>query len=166
MTPNPRQPYAQRDPRWAGKFLGASKLTVGRFGCTTCAICNGLRYFGVTLTPAQLAMNAACYTQEGYQDGAGLIVWDKLILPGGFRCVRRIGTRWEPQRDDAAIQKSLKDPDEFVILQVDNGHHWVLALRKTLFGNDYKVEDSWFGDVRTAIGTYKNITGSAHFRRM
>lgn len=165
MQPTPREPYGQRDPRWAKNFLGNSNLTIGRYGCTTTSICNGLRYFGAIITPAQLAMNPSNYTREGYPDGAGLIIWDQLTIPGGFHCIKRIGNRWAPKRDDAAIQKSLKDPNEFVILQVDNGQHWVLALGKTLFGNDYRIEDPWFGDKRTAIGTYRNITGSAHFRR-
>ena len=160
-----KYPLAQRDPRWAATLLGSSTLTVGRYGCTTTAMCNGLKYFGIYITPNDLARNVDNYTKPGNQQGPGLIDWGHLQLPGGFYFVKRIGSHAAPVRDDAAINVSLKDPNQFVLLEVDYGQHWVLAVGHTLFGNDYKVDDSWFGDRRTACGTYHNITGSAHFAR-
>ena len=160
-----KYPLAQRNPLWGTKKLGASDLSIGMDGCATCAICNGLYYFGFYLTPDVLAGDANNYTKPGYVDGAGLIIWQNLRLPGGFKFIKRIGSHSQPKRDDAAIQASLKGPNTFVLLEVDNGQHWVLATGRTLFGNDYKIYDSWFGDKRTACGTYKNITGSAHFGR-
>ena len=68
-------------------------------------------------------------------------------------------------RDDAVIQAALKDPNSFVLLQVDNGQHWVLALSKTWFGNDYNVADPWLGKKVTACSMYHNITGCAVFYR-
>lgn len=112
----------------------------------------GLSAFGFSVTPDALASNSASYTADG------LILWTKLILPG-FKFSKRINLR-----DDASIQASLAAPDEFVILEV-NHSHWILATGKTLFGNDYKIADPWFGDRSTAVGRYKVITGSAHFKR-
>ena len=143
---------SQRDPRWAQNKLGASSLTVGRYGCTTTAICMGLSAFGISITPDVIASNGASYTADG------LILWGKLKLPK-FKFVKR-----GYGRDDAAIRASLAAPDEFVILEV-NHSHWVLATGKTLFGNDYKIADPWFGDRSTAVGRYKAITGSAHFKK-
>jgi hypothetical protein len=70
------------------------------------------------------------------------------------------------QRIDAAIQASLKAPNYAVLLEVDNGSHWVVALRKTLFGNSYVVADPFYGDKCDVIRRYGNITGSAHFMRI
>lgn len=144
---------SQRDPRWAQKKLGNSPLTIGRYGCTTTAICMGLSAFGVAITPDVIASNSTSYTTDG------LILWTNLSLPR-FKFLKRVNVR-----DDAAIKASLAASDEFVILEV-NHSHWVLALGNTLFGNDYKIADPWFGDKSTAVGRYKEITGSAHFKRI
>lgn len=147
---------SQRDPRWAQKKLGASPLTIGRYGCTTTATCMGLSAFGIRMTPDQIAAKQDAYTQDG------LIIWDKLGLP--FRMRSRIRGR-----NDQAILASLKSPDEFVLLEVADGSHWVLATGKTLFetaGKDYRIADPWSGDRSTACGRYRNITGSAHFTRL
>lgn len=145
---------SQRDQRWAEKKLGPSQLTVGRYGCTTTSICMGLSAFGFSVTPDAIAKDRKAYTKDG------LILWQNLKLPGGFRMRARI-----QGRNDDAIKASLRDPDEFVILQVADGSHWVLATGKTLLGNDYKVADPWSGDRATACGRYRNVTGSAHFTR-
>lgn len=150
----PFEYLSQRDKRWSQLKLGASDLTIGRFGCTTVALTMGLRSFGIDIWPDYFAKYPRFYTT------GGLIIWNNLVLPDGFRCEKRIASR-----NDAEIMASIKDPNKFVLLQVDNGQHWVLALSKTWFGNDYNVADPWFGDRRTACGTYKNITGSAHFIR-
>ena len=146
---------SQRDSRWAQNKLGLSSLTVGRYGCTTTAICMGLSAFNQKMMPNQLAAVPENYTKDG------LIVWQNLKLPGNFKFKKRV-----QGRVDAAIQSSLKDPNEFVVLQVNNGQHWVLALSKTFFGNDYNVADPWWGDKRKACKDYKNITGSSHFSRL
>lgn len=97
--------------------------------------------------------------KKAYTKG-GLILWQNLKLPGNFHMRARI-----QGRNDGAIRASLASPDEFVILQVSNGAHWVLATGRTLLGQDYKIMDPWFGDRSVACGRYKNITGSSHFTR-
>jgi len=69
-------------------------------------------------------------------------------------------------RNDINILAALKDPNQAVILEVDNASHWCVGVRKTLFGNDYVVVDPWTGKQATACGTYKNITGAAYFKRV
>jgi hypothetical protein len=112
----------------------------------------GLSAFGVMIAPDEIASDINAYTQDG------LILWQNLKLPGKWHLRARI-----QGRNDAAINASLKSPDEFVLLQVSDGSHWVLALSKTFFGNDYNIADPWTGTKRTALGAYRNITGSAHF---
>lgn len=152
---------SQRDPRWAQKHLGASSLTVGRYGCTTSCISMLSDYFGCYKSPLELAQEINLYTKPGNPLGEGLVIWEYLnkIFKGMAFDHRQRG------RFDQDIMLSLKDPNKACILQVDNGQHWVVALGKTLFRNDYRIADPWFGDKRTALGTYRNITGSAHFVR-
>lgn len=146
--------YSQRNIKWSLDYLGASKLMVGRFGCTTTAIAMGLTNMGAPITPAQIAAHKDWYTPDG------LILWNSLELPGGFKFKKRIYSRV-----DKVIQDALKDPNSFVILEVNYGQHWVLALSKSWFGNSYKVADPWKGDTCDVLSRYHNITGCAVFSR-
>lgn len=144
---------SQRDPRWSTWLLGKSKLTVGRFGCTTTAISMLSDYFGGFVAPKDLAKDENLYTT------GGLIIWGNLNLPT-MKFVKRLR-----YRNDTEIQKSLNNLNEGVILEVDYGSHWIVAVRKNLWRTDYICVDPWTGKVCNAIGDYKNITGSAHFTR-
>lgn len=145
------QYLSQRDPRWSQVKLGASPLTVGRYGCTTTAMSMLTSYFGLCQWPDKIAKVASNYTPQG------LVIWKNLKFDAMRFSQRLYG------RNDKAIQESLKDPNKAVILEVDNGQHWVVALRKTILGNDYVILDPWTGKKTTACGTYHNVTGSAHF---
>lgn len=144
---------SQRDPRWAATKLGGSALTVGRFGCTTTCLSMLSDYFGHWLDPASIAEHRDWYTK------GGLVIWGKLAMPG-MQHVGRLR-----YRSDTSIMRSLKNPNLAVMLEVNYGAHWVVAVRKTFFGTDYLCIDPWTGKVCTAVGDYKNITGSAHFQR-
>lgn len=110
-------------------------------------------YFKSFSPPNEIASKKDWYTNDG------LIIWSKL----DFATFKFDGRFYK--RDDQTIRACLKDPNRAVILQVDNGAHWVVAISKTFFGNDYNVVDPWFGSKKTACGTYKNITGFATFKR-
>lgn len=144
---------SQRNPAWAANFLGASKLTVGRFGCTTTCISMLSDFFDCYMSPAEIAADKKRYTK------AGLVLWEFMTFKNMAFKVRTYG------RDDKAIQAALKDPNMGVALQVNNGAHWILALRKTIIGNDYVCLDPWDGAKCNAIGKYHNITGAAYFVR-
>ena len=146
-------PLSQRDQQWASQKLGSSNLTVGRFGCTTTCISMLSSYFNCFLSPGQIASRKEFYTKEG------LIDWPKLSFS------RMVFTERPRVRDDLKIMESVRSPDKGVLLNVNDGAHWVLAIRKTLFGNDYVVWDPWTGKKTTACGSYHNIVGSAHFKR-
>lgn len=155
------QYLSQRDLRWASTKLGNSTLTVGRYGCTTVCISMLSDYFGSPMTPNQIANSKTWYTNDG------LILWNMLSFKK--MKVERLANGNVKRlfgRDDAEIKKSLDDPNKGVILQVNDGAHWILPIRKTWFTNDYHCVDPWTGKTCTAIGDYKNITGSAHFMRI
>ena len=142
---------SQRDKAWRDANLGQSSLTVGRFGCTTTCLSMLSDYFNCYVTPAEIAHNAANYTKDG------LVVWKNLKF-GKFRFVAR-----DYAEDRAKISEFIKDPDKAVILNVDGGHHWVVALRKSLVGNDWVVADPWNGDKCGAKARYKDVVGAAYF---
>lgn len=144
------QIFCQRDSRWSDVKLGASTLTMGRFGCTTCCLAMLSSYFGKLIYPDEIAKNPNNYTKDG------LIIWRNLNLDIKF--VKRIYGF-----NQAEIDRSLKLPNTCVLLQVDNGKHWVVATSKSWIGGDYNIVDPWTGNRGSAKKNYYNITGSAHF---
>jgi ABC-type bacteriocin/lantibiotic exporter with double-glycine peptidase domain len=143
---------SQRDPSYSQKKIGETNLTLGRWGCTICSISMLSDYFKCFLSPERFAVQYDWFTNEG------LIIWNKIKLDKMEFVIRRYG------RNDSEIQKSLYHFDKAVILEVDHCH-WVVAARKTLFGNNYVIIDPWDGKKKNVFPTYKAITGSAHFAR-
>lgn len=144
---------SQRDLAWANERLGSSKLTMGRFGCTTTCLSMISDYFKGFKSPIELAHNINNYTIDG------LVLWKSLRFPT-MRFVDRI-----KGENRGAIMEALKNRDKAVILQVNDGAHWVVGVRKTMFGDDYVIVDPWDGKKKTLKATYKNVTGAALFVR-
>lgn len=139
---------SQRDPLWTDKKLGASSLTIGKYGCTTTCLSMLTDYFGSYMRPDAIAGQKDWYTKDG------LVLWSKMKLPMKF-VKRTYG------RDDVAFGKALKDPKTAVIFEVQ-GKHWVLGLSRNIFGS-YKIADPWFGDKSTTSRYKDQITGAAFF---
>ncbi len=155
----PFQYLSQRNPKWKDKKLGASDLTIGEFGCTTVSLSMALISFGYNVYPDQIAARKENYTKEG------LILWNNLLLPGGFKFKWRYGSPTNFVRNDAEITRSLKNPNEFVLLSVGNNTHWVTGMGKILLSSNYRVADPWKGVQAKAPQDFRNISGSAHFYR-
>jgi hypothetical protein len=111
-------------------------------------------YFECFKNPKEIAANKDWYTK------AGLVIWSKLSFDKMTFFRREYG---EPT---AAILNALADPDKGVILQVNDGAHWVVAYSKgVLSGKDYWCIDPWTGKKCLVKKTYHNITGAAFFAR-
>ena len=141
------QLLSQRDPAWANVKLGDSPFTVGRYGCLEVSLCMFSRYCGFPIYPDVVAKHTESFNANG------MYLWN---YPFPFVLEKEI-----KGRNDAEIMRSLKDPVRGVVLQVDNGSHFVLALSKNWFGS-YMVADPWVGDKCDAVKRWKNITGSRH----
>ena len=144
--------YSQLDLRWSHVKIGASKSTLGRFGCTTTAICELGKRFGSTITPEQYAHNAANYTKD-------LIRWERVqsMIP-------ELHFDWrERPADEAHIREVLKYKNRGVLLEVNNGAHWVLATKPTLLGGDFVAIDPLGGVEIQVKKKYKNITKAVYF---
>ena len=150
---------SQQDPRWAKEHLGKSKITVGRYGCTTTCISMLSDYFECFASPKELAVSQVIGTELLGYTNDGLIIWQTLNLKHMAFAARL------RSRNDFEIEKSLKDPRKAVILQVNDGAHWVVAIGKVpLLRNVYWVIDPWDGKKKTTRA-FRNITGSAHFNQ-
>lgn len=155
---------SQLDLRWASSKLGASPLTVGHYGCTTSCVSMVSADLDCYKSPLDLAKNAANYT-----DG-GLIIWNNLnkVFEGKMRFVwRGYGYkgpgRVSEMRDFDPLHAALNSPLQRVILQVNNGEHWVKLEKKNVFGNDWTAIDPLGGVSCQVLAKYKNITGYAIF---
>lgn len=148
------QILSQRDPKWVSDKLGSSQLTLGKFGCTTTCISMLTDFFGCFQSPPQIAHNVYNYTKEG------LIDWHHLNFEKMKFTMRIRSTPGE-----TVINNALKDPNQAIMLEVNNHSHWVLALRKTLIGKSWIVADPWDGTKCDVLKKYHNITGAAVFIR-
>lgn len=137
---------SQRDLRWAADYLGQSKSTVGRYGCTVTSIAMGTSYFNQYVSPKDLAKKLT-FTNDG------LLVWTSLPSVTCFKLEKRFFGQ-----QDTVIREALAHPKKIVLIQVEN-YHWVLGLGRNLFGG-YRISDPWFGDNSTTK-RYKSITGGA-----
>lgn len=144
---------SQRDPKWSSLKLGASQLTMGRYGCTTTGISMLSDYFKCYVSPDKIAKRKENYTPDG------LILWTKL------KFAKMMFTSRIQKYNKTAIEASLSDKDGAVLLQVD-GFHWVVGVKKNLIGGDYTIIDTWDGKKKNLKSAYKAITGSAHFKRI
>lgn len=110
-------------------------------------------YFGAWVRPDAIAKQKKNYTKDG------LILWNALSFSTMRFVERKYGF------NEAAIMESLKDPNKAVILEVNDGQHWVVGVKKNLLGSDFTCIDPWDGKKKNLKAAYRNITGSAHFVR-
>jgi hypothetical protein len=108
-------------------------------------------YFGCFYTPEEISRKYEWYTSDG------LIIWDKLFFP----CVKFMirDYRYSPE----LVKKAIKDPKQAVLLQVNDGQHWVIGAKYNLFGRLMAV-DPWDGKLCDVLSKYRNITGAAYFK--
>lgn len=144
--------FPQRDPEWAALKISPSNLSIGRFGCVVTAIASMSAGFGDNLTPPEV-LNHFEFTDEG------LLIWRTGTLPS---------IKWEHReyfRNDPEIGAALADANRAVMLQVNEGAHWVLGLGFDTMRERLIIADPWFGDM-TDMSRYKNsITGASYFQR-
>ncbi len=116
--------YKQSDPRWSAIKMGSSSCTLGRFGCTTTAICMLMSRFYSTVTPGEAAKSFS-YNADG------LIEWAKCDF-GPLKFIARVNAY-----EDKRLREWLKDPNNCAIIQVRNKYipfHWVAADRFSIIG--------------------------------
>ncbi len=109
-------------------------------------------YFGSYIAPDEIASNVHNYVGD-------LINWKALNF-------KNFKFEWRGYgRNDIKIKEALKDSNQAVLLNVNNGSHWVVGLRPTLIGNSFIVADPLGGLKVDVLKVYKNINGASYFCR-
>lgn len=124
-------------------FMGDSGVSLARAGCLTCDITVGNNAItGQDLNPEQICKKLK-YLKNGFLDWGSL----KNI---GLKLVNRSNVR-----NDSICMAALKSKDQFCVLEINHGAHFVLLWSRDIFG--LKVYDPLYGNVNRK---YNNtITG-------
>ena len=135
--------YSQRDLKWASLKIGDTNLTLGRYGCTiTClSMLTGI-------APNQML--------RALKFSGALVVWQSCVFPRIKFEFREYGY------NSAKVQHYIADPHKAVILEVNNGSHWVVPVAYFPDGS-YICADPWTGTYENLLLKYHNITGAAYF---
>lgn len=135
---------SQRNPEWSETIIGKSKETVGKSGCLITDNSSITSEIGCYRNPGWMAKNLD-FTKDG------LLYWASLVKANLDFVYRYY------YRDDAKIKKAFANPDQFIVLQVDNFHWlWLIGVK---WG--YRVMDPYYGDVIFWNKRYRKITGFA-----
>jgi hypothetical protein len=106
-------------------------------------------YFKCFTLPSVAIGHNIQYTKDG------LIIWESINFPT-FKFVGRYR-----QYAKSTIDECLKAPNRAVILNINNGAHWVTGVSALPFGY-YRIADPWGGKMR--IIKAKEIVGFATFQ--
>lgn len=121
--------YKQCDPTWAHDRLGTSADTICTAGCLMSSVAMALTGTGRSYNPRTL--NQWLTNNGGYVNGDGY-VWSSA---------NHLGLTWKGFLGKAYIKSNI-DFGNIVILNVHNGHHWVLATGYS--GDNFHVNDPGF----------------------
>ena len=139
---------SQRVPYGATK-IGKTSRTLAEVGCTITCVAMSSSYFGEYKSNKQLASSLR-FTADAK------ILWSSI-----GEVFKTFEFYWRFYTNDRyIITEALNNPNKTVLLNVDNGGHWVLALRR-LYGDTYWVADPW--DSKRKI--YSGIVGGSILSR-
>jgi len=137
----------QQDSRWAGKTMGAGNWTIGRWGCLLTDVTMMYDWFFNRNAGPDWVDSQLSFTQ-------GLLIWSSLSKIGLHLVTRTNG------RNDVVIREGLANPNECVMLQVNNSH-WLFLTGRWIPVFGYNVIDPWDGRTKYTNAYGNNITGSA-----
>lgn len=124
----------QKHPKWGGVTIGKTDVLVRDRGCTITCVSMASDYFGVFYNPGFLAQ-VLTFTPKA------LLVWGSIEQKcHGFKF------RWRFYKyDEKIIDEALKNPRKVALLNVQNGSHWVVAIKRIPFTSTFWVSDPWTG---------------------
>ena len=125
--------FNQCDASWGANRLGSSS-TICKVGCAMCSVASGLAGAGKLINgkPANCGtFNHFMLSYSGYL--GNLLVWS---------AANRLGVVYEGQIESIAAIKDAVCKNKIVVLNVNQGGHWVLATG--VEGNSFIVNDSGY----------------------
>ena len=144
--------YKQCDSAWGSKTLGSSS-TICKVGCLMSSVASGMAGAGKTINGARATpdtLNTFLRANGGYS--GNLFIWG---------AVSRFGLAYEGQSSVGANIRSAICANKIVILNVNNGGHWVLATAYDDASSTYTVNDSGYS--RTTY-KYSEVSLAGIFR--
>ena len=120
--------FKQCDPKWANQRLGSSS-TICMYGCLVCSVAAGLKAFGLTVdgkTPDCSSLNTYMIENRAYF--GNMFKWAQA---------ERFGVRYQGLSENVEDMKKALCGQKLVMLNVDNGNHWVMAVE--VVGNTWTV---------------------------
>lgn len=141
--------YKQCDAAWGGNKLGSTS-TICKVGCAMCSVASGLASLGKTIngqTSTCATLNSYLLNNGGYQ--GNLLIWS---------VVNRLGVVYEGQQSSVSAIKDAVCQNKIVILNVNQGGHWVLATG--VEGSTFYVNDS--GYARTTYPANEVVRASIY----
>lgn len=135
---------SQRNPEWFDTKIGNTNETVGGKGCLITDHSMITFLIEKYLNPGELAQTLD-FTKEAY------LIWNS-VHKIGLDFVYRFYSR-----NDEKIKSAFRDPDQYVVLQVNN-NHWVWLIG---ISGGYKVADPYYGDKCYLSKRKYKITGFA-----
>ena len=118
--------FKQCDSRWAHETLGYGPDTICQAGCLMTSVTSMVAGCGHNYNPS--TMNSWLKAHGGFQ--GDLYVWGPI---------KEFGFNYQGQITGTAAIRAAVTAGKRVILNVNNGHHWVLALKDT--GSGFDVMD-------------------------
>lgn len=145
------QVFSQNDPRWQGKRLGTSNVTIGYQGCLLTCMAMVAKYYGHDTDPDRL--NQALISNNGYLNG-NLYKWYEGVpkIYNDIKCVKIVDTSTAAvtAAQFAEIDKEL-EAKRPVVIEVDfvpGGRpdmHFVVIVDGQ--NGEYTIADPWNGSV-------------------
>lgn len=135
----------QGDKRWSKIKMGISAATLGAYGCLTTAIAMALQ-----TTPDILAKSFT-------YNARGELIWNKTNF-------QKFGAKFVKRAygfNQSEIEKYIINKGYFVVLEVNNRKHWVLAVG--LANNKLAIHDPIDGLYYSSLPSKYKITGYSVF---
>jgi hypothetical protein len=146
------KPLSQRDPRWAEKCVGFSRLKFKSVGCTITAITCLLNFLGYEETPDSVndkLKKLGEYDAKSNPGGAflgALVVWKNIPLVFPKLFWTKSGRAYNYSNFPVALScytKKMPVMVEVNAAKIGAAKHWVL------FCGWGKMVDPWWGDIRS-----------------
>lgn len=148
-------PLYQRDPRWAKKTLGFSKLTIGGYGCTIS--CLAMLLSRVENREVRVdEVNEKLKSVKAFQ--GALLIWSRVPL--AYPSIKFVKRAYNYSNVDVAFNIYVKGVPVMVEVngaRIGAPRHWILFI------GSGKANDPWTG--KEISTSYYPLTGYSIFKK-
>lgn len=147
--------FSQRDPKWANKYVGFSKLTFKNVGCTITALASLISYvYQETYTPDKV--NEMLKGANGFV--GALVLWNRIpVAFNKLKWIKRVYSYNNLETSLYVYAKKMPVLVEVNAARIGASRHWVLFL------GSQKELDPWDGTIKSTA-TYPP-TGEAFIQK-